>query len=181
MIQTKNELKEIIAKDRTRYEIRKPRFLGWLFGDETYSIVSYLKTLRYLEYYSQHRCSISGFVMHCFYFFKHRRQRVKTGVYINVNTCGGGIYIPHCAGGVYVNCVRAGENLTISSGCVLGVKGSEPGPILGDNVEVAIGSKIIGNVKIGNNVIVAPNSVVITDIPDNAIVSGVPAKIIKIR
>lgn len=38
---------------------------------------------------------------------------------------------------------------------------------------------MIGKVRIGNNVVVAPNAVVVKDIPDNAIVGGVPAQIIK--
>ena len=50
---------------------------------------------------------------------------------------------------------------------------------IGDHVSLLIGSKVIGKVTIGNNVVIAPNSVVIKDVPDNCIVSGVPAKIIK--
>lgn len=53
--------------------------------------------------------------------------------------------------------------------------------IIGDNVDLTIGSKIIGGVTIGNNVIVAPNSVVVKNVPDNAIVSGVPARILSIN
>ncbi len=51
---------------------------------------------------------------------------------------------------------------------------------IGDNVELAVGCKVIGRIIIGNNVIVAPNAVVVKDVPDNAIVGGVPATIIKI-
>ena len=52
-------------------------------------------------------------------------------------------------------------------------------PTIGDNVEMTVGAKIIGKVSIGNNVVIAPNSVVVKDVPDNCVVSGVPAKIIK--
>lgn len=52
--------------------------------------------------------------------------------------------------------------------------------VIGDNVELAVGSKVIGKIRIGNNVVVAPNAVVVKDVPDNAIVGGVPAKIIRI-
>ncbi len=54
----------------------------------------------------------------------------------------------------------------------------EKRPIIGDNVDLSVGSKIIGKVRIGNNTIVAPNSVVVKDCPENSIVSGVPAKVI---
>ena len=72
-----------------------------------------------------------------------------------------------------------GDFCSVSSGVVIGNKGSQDKrAIIGNNVELTIGSKIIGKVVIGNNVIVAPNSVVIKDVPDNAIVSGIPAKLI---
>lgn len=40
------------------------------------------------------------------------------------------------------------------------------------------GSKVVGNVHIGNNVVIAANSVVTKDIPDNCIVGGIPARIL---
>ena len=52
-------------------------------------------------------------------------------------------------------------------------------PVIGNNVYISAGSRILGNIKIGNNVIIGANSVVIKDVPDNSIVAGVPAKIIK--
>ena len=51
--------------------------------------------------------------------------------------------------------------------------------IIENHVDLSIGCKVIGGVHIGNNVIVAPNSVVVKDIPDNAIVTGIPAQILK--
>lgn len=75
-----------------------------------------------------------------------------------------------------MNCIKVGENFTISSGCIVGKKGdNEHRAIIGDNVELAIGAKVIGKVAIGDNVIVAPNSVVIKDVPSDVAVSGVPA------
>lgn len=66
---------------------------------------------------------------------------------------------------------------SVSSSVVVGNKGTQDNrAIIGNNVELTIGCKVIGKVVLGNNVIVAPNSVVIKDVPDNAIVSGVPAK-----
>lgn len=52
-------------------------------------------------------------------------------------------------------------------------------PVIGDYVGFSIGSKAYGNIRIGSHVVVAPNSVVIKDVPDHCVVSGVPAKIIK--
>ena len=52
-------------------------------------------------------------------------------------------------------------------------------PTIGNNVELTLGCKVIGKVTIGDGVIVAPNSVVIKDVPACCAVSGVPAKVIK--
>ena len=51
-------------------------------------------------------------------------------------------------------------------------------PIIGNNVLLFAGAKIIGNVRIGNNVVVGANAVVTHDVPDNAVVVGIPAKVI---
>ena len=51
-------------------------------------------------------------------------------------------------------------------------------PIIGHNVVVAPGANVIGPVNIGDNVFIGANALVINDIPDNAVVGGVPAKIL---
>lgn len=52
---------------------------------------------------------------------------------------------------------------------------------VGDNCYFGLGVKVFGQVKIGNNVTIGANAVVTKDIPDNAIVGGIPAKIIKFK
>lgn len=54
-------------------------------------------------------------------------------------------------------------------------------PQLGNNVIVYTGAKIIGDVKIGDNVVIGANAVVTKDVPQNAIVGGIPAKVIRMR
>ena len=82
-------------------------------------------------------------------------------------------------GGVIINCKSVGCNCTANAGVIVGNNNKGGMAVIGDNVDLTIGCKVIGGVHIGNNVIVAPNSVVIKDVPDNCVVSGVPAKIIK--
>lgn len=60
-------------------------------------------------------------------------------------------------------------------------KYKEDRPFIGNNVEFTLGAKAIGGVHIGDNSIICPNSVVIKDIPENCIASGVPVCIIKKR
>ena len=52
-------------------------------------------------------------------------------------------------------------------------------PIIGDNVYIGAGAKILGPVKIGANSVIGAGAVVLNDVPENSIVVGVPAKVIK--
>lgn len=80
--------------------------------------------------------------------------------------------------GIVIGCTCIGDNLTIFQGCTIGAVLGKGAPILGKNVVMYAGAKIVGNVKIGNNVVVGANAVVVKDVPDNAVVVGVPAKIV---
>lgn len=101
------------------------------------------------------------------------------------NTIGPGFRIYHAGDFVHVGPnVKIGRNCTMLPGVVFGNKTEAPDDktvIVGDDCYFGLGVKILGTVKIGNNVTVGANAVVTKDIPDNAIVGGVPAKIIKIR
>jgi len=58
-------------------------------------------------------------------------------------------------------------------------RGNKKGfPVIGNNVYIGPGAKIIGNVHIGNNVAIGANCVVTHDIPDNGVVVGIPGKVI---
>ena len=58
-------------------------------------------------------------------------------------------------------------------------RGAKKGsPVIGDNVYVGAGAKVIGKVLIGNNVAIGANCVVIQDVPDQAVVVGIPGKVV---
>lgn len=191
MITSKVILKEYITADKSRNMVNCSRiylliesFLS-LFGvvRESFYVRKYLLVLRKLEYYTNVRTHFGGsYLMRIYYTIKWKRLSNKYGIYIHPNTVGKGLNIPHFNGGIQLNCISMGDFCSVSSGVVVGNKGSQDNrAIIGNNVELTIGCKVIGKVVLGNNVIVAPNSVVIKNIPDNAVVSGVPAKIIKAR
>lgn len=73
-----------------------------------------------------------------------------------------------------------GKNFNISQGCLIGnASGKKQGtPTIGNNVCMNANSIIVGNVKIGNNVLIAPGAFVNFDVPDNSIVIGNPGKIV---
>lgn len=71
---------------------------------------------------------------------------------------------------------NVGADCTIFHQVTLGVNGRKSlkvGPILGDRVSIGAGAKIIGPVKIGNDVTVGANAVVTKDVPDGATVVGI--------
>lgn len=75
---------------------------------------------------------------------------------------------------------RIGVNCSIGANVTIGGKSPHYDvPVIGNKVYIATGAKILGPINIGNNVIIGANAVVVNDVPDNAVVAGIPAKIIK--
>lgn len=91
---------------------------------------------------------------------------------------GGGLIIQHGFATI-ISAKSIGKSCKIYQQVTIGYNHQLEAPILGNNVEVCCGAKIIGGVHIGDNVLIGANSVVINDIPSNCVVAGIPAKIIR--
>ncbi len=94
--------------------------------------------------------------------------------------CGPGLYIGHFNGIVINQLAEIGKNVNIHKGVTIGAqsRGRYKGvPKIGNEVWIGINAVVAGGIKIGNNVLIAPNSLVNFDVPDNSIVIGNPAVI----
>ena len=94
------------------------------------------------------------------------------------------IYIGHFGGIIISGGAVIGRNCNISQGVTIGIagKGKNRGiPIIGEGVYIGAGAKLIGKIHVGNNVAIGANAVVTKDVPDNAVVGGIPAKIISMN
>lgn len=108
--------------------------------------------------------------------------KYKFGIDIPIGlSVGKGLYIGHFGGIVVGSEVKIGNNLNLSHGVTLGQvnRGAKKGsPVVGNNVYIGTGAKVLGKIQIGNNVAIGANCVVIDDVPDNAVVVGIPGKIV---
>lgn len=112
-----------------------------------------------------------------------KRYSYRYGYQIPVETkIGEGFYIGHFGTIVINGKAEIGKNCNIAHSTTIGqvsygkLKGY---PTIGDYVWIGTGSVIVGNIHIGNNVLIAPNTFVNKSIPNNSLVIGSPAKIIK--
>lgn len=75
---------------------------------------------------------------------------------------------------------KIGRGVTLGQGITIGGRSRLPAvPEIGDNVYIGAGARVLGPIRIGSGSIIAPNAVVIHDVPPRSIVGGVPARILR--
>ncbi|XSC45482.1 serine acetyltransferase [Bradyrhizobium sp. RDT10] len=90
---------------------------------------------------------------------------------------GRNFVIDHFGGIIVSGYARFGDNCRIRNGVVVGLRRvDEPvAPVIGNNVDIGSGAKLLGPITIGDNSLIGANAVVIEDVPENSIAIGVPA------
>lgn len=107
----------------------------------------------------------------------------KTGIEIHPGaTIGKGLFIDHGTGVVIGETAVIGDNVTLFQGVTLGGTGKETGkrhPTVEDNVMISAGAKVLGSFIIGENSKIGAGSVVLSPVPPNSTVVGVPGRVVK--
>lgn len=156
----KAELYEIAGPNAVRRVLFKSGSLAMIF----YRIMWYLEKKR-LPFLSIIFYKMLSFICHCLIGRKAE--------------FGEGFVIMHTFGIVVNSAVRGGKNITLQHGVTIG-ENRGMSPVMGDDVFVGAGAKVFGGIKIGSRVKIGANSTVIKDVPDGALVSGVPAIVVRI-
>ncbi|WP_341221450.1 serine acetyltransferase [Polaribacter atrinae] len=180
MIKSKKDLKYYLQEDLKRYGKKPKWFLRFIYN-ERYYIYKFFVNLRHYEFYRNNRGVWYYKILYIFYALRYERLSFKYLIRVPANVIGPGFYYVH-PGFLCLNPdVRIGKNATVLPNVLIGRKTPDvPATIvIGDNCYISTGVTILGQVQIGNNVTIGANAVVTKDIPDNCVVGGVPATIIK--
>jgi L-malate glycosyltransferase len=111
-------------------------------------------------------------------FVCERLIEITTGISIPAQCLiGKGFRIHHFGGIIFHPTVAMGENCTVYHGVTIGDVGGHGGAaVIGNNVLIGAGAKIIGEVFIGDNAIIGANAVVTRDVPRDTVAIGAPAR-----
>lgn len=182
MIRSKEELLHYLDADARANDMGSP-LKQWLTWNDNYRIHRLLRLLRYTEYYRNNHSGLR-IIPYLWYMLNFRRMIVKTEIMLFPDTLGPGLQLMHPGFRRIARFVRCGKNCVILPMVLFGKKrptDEDSTIMIGDNCYISTGATVLGPVHIGNNVTIAAGAVVLNDVPDNCVVGGVPAKILKIK
>lgn len=106
--------------------------------------------------------------------------QILTGIELPCEAIVGRNFVIDHFGGIIVSgYARFGDNCRIRNGVVVGLRRVDDpvAPIIGNNVDIGSGAKLLGPITIGDNSLIGANAVVLIDVPPNSIAVGVPATV----
>ncbi len=92
----------------------------------------------------------------------------------------GGLYIAHPIGTV-ISARHIGQNCTIIASVTIGMRNTWEFPVIGDDVFIGAGARVLGGIQVGDGALIGANAVVIDDVPAGATAVGVPARLIRMN
>lgn len=108
-------------------------------------------------------------------------SQILTGIDLPCEaTVGRRFRIDHFGGIIISGDAVFGDDCVVRNGVTVGLQRTDdPGsPVIGNRVEIGAGAKVLGKIRIGDDVLIGANAVVVRDIPSNCIAVGVPARIL---
>ncbi len=177
-IENLRALKYFISRDfyKINGQITFGKFMKSLLFEPGFKFTFWLRVTRY--FYLKKGILFPLFIISRF-ILKHYSYKYEFDISYRI-PIGPGLSIAHI-GYVVAAASEIGSNCFLRPGVVMGKNLMDDGitPVIGDNVHFGVGCKVIGNIKIGNNVVIGANAVVTHDAPSNTVVAGIPAR--KIR
>ena len=193
MIESKEMLIHYVEcdlKSMGKYPLsRSAKWGGLFFPQQRWRLQIKLRKLEYLAYKMQ-----KGKINRLLLMIMLKRYEAfctKLGCELPIGVFGPGLCINHSQNVIVNGYAKVGSNCRINAGVNIGSFGrykatlqnannveENNAPVIGDNVYIGPGAKIFGKIRIGNNVAIGANAVVLKDVPDNATVVGVPGRIL---
>lgn len=177
---TRREMYELIKSDLNRLGVEKNYIFG---GAKCYVLWASFKITYWFRkcsyWHSKHGVFSRLLLAICNLIYKH--YQFKLGIDMSYRAkVGKGIKFIHFSGIVVSQDAVIGDNCTIYQCVTIGKTGNKGAPVIGNNCTFYAGAKVLG-VKVGDNVEIGANAVVLKDCPDNTIWAGIPAKLLKIK
>ena len=170
-----------------RIALSKPRIASLSFSEKLNIfffkdyIWEFQKELRMLEFLKNKQKSMFGYLNYIWVYYRYRKLSYKLGFTIPPNVFGPGLSIAHY-GNIVVNPnAKVGSNCRIHSGVNIGTMAgyADKAPVLGDNIYLAPGAKLFGDITIASNTIIGANAVINKSYGNEKVaLGGIPASII---
>ncbi len=182
MITTREQLDDCLKIEKEFYNPTKStsrRIKSYLIAGRGVELWKYIKALRRLEYYYNNRNKnpFLGF-MNLMYARKFNKLGFKLGIELERGVFDEGLKIYHTQGIVVNGDAKVGKNCILHGANVIGNMGNDlKAPVIGDNVRLGAGAKVLGDVYIADNVQIGAGAVVLHSCyEEGALLVGIPAK-----
>lgn len=181
MIKSKADYKYYLERDKLALNVKsntlKSKVIGLISPNPIYT---FQKRMRKLEFYTN--CQNKGLnkIYVAYLKYKFKKISIKLGFSIPINVFGPGLSIVHYGTIVINKATKVGANCRMHACVNIGASGGNPqAPQLGDNIYIAPGAKIYGDITIASNTAIGANAVVNKSFEkENTIIAGIPAKVI---
>lgn len=166
MIRTKKDLREYLSADLEAHGVA--RWHWWMRF--TRDVLTWQRELRRMEYRSQQAGLLTLLARYRFH-----RHSIRLGFDIPLHVFGKGLCILHWGSIVVSPMAQVGEFCRLQPGTTIGEEEKDEAPVVGDRACIGPGVRIVGGVRLGNDVVIGANAVVIESFEDDSVLVGAPA------